>query len=424
MTQENLNEREFELINIIGKRLGSNQRDLSQHLNLSLGQTNMLIRRMVAKGYIRITQLNQKKMMYILTPKGIAEKLRKSVKYTMNTLNAIGLIKARTKNILLKLYREGQRCFYLYSEHDLATLVEIVFAELKLDGAVLTPLKEFPDEELNGILLIGKESLPPDRKNLQNRVDLIMDLSRQEAEFSAPAQDSFLNIPVFIQARMSSQRLPGKMLIEVQDKPLLSYVVDRLRFSQRAKQIVVITSCDSSDDPLAQWCLKNGVDVFRGDLQDVYGRFAAAARHYGADAFVRISGDSPLIDPEIVDEAIGIFEQGEGDLVTNVFPRSFPKGESVEVIRSKTFLEYDPRITASDEREHVTLFFYRNPQSVRIKNISNSAGDYAAHNLCVDTPDDLARFQKIVGLMDKPLTEYGWQNCLALSEEEVWQTKR
>src|SRR6185503_12552682 len=104
MTPEFVDEREFELINIIGQKLGSNQRDLSRQLSLSLGQTNMLVRRLVAKGFIRISQLNKKKVQYLLTPKGIAEKLRKSIKYTRHTLNAIGLIKDHVRDILKDVY--------------------------------------------------------------------------------------------------------------------------------------------------------------------------------------------------------------------------------------------------------------------------------------------------------------------------------
>ena len=87
MHKETLDEREFELVNIVGGQLSTNQRDLSLHMDLSLGTINMLLRRLVAKGYIRIEQLNQRKVKYILTPKGFSEKMRKSVKYTVKTLN-------------------------------------------------------------------------------------------------------------------------------------------------------------------------------------------------------------------------------------------------------------------------------------------------------------------------------------------------
>lgn len=178
MSSETLNEREFELINIIGKRLGSNQRDLSQQLNLSLGQTNILIRRLVSKGLIRISQLNKRKVQYLLTPKGISEKMRQSVKYTLNTINALGLIKSRVSVILNDLYQAGHRRFYLYGEHDLRILVEIVFRELNLKDAVLTETKDIRQEEINGVLLIGKEKVSLEGVKVKDRVDLIMEMSK------------------------------------------------------------------------------------------------------------------------------------------------------------------------------------------------------------------------------------------------------
>ena len=93
MPTETLDEREFELINIIGAQIATNQRDLSHHMDLSLGMINMLIRRLITKGYIRTKQLNQKKVEYLLTPKGFSEKTRKSIKYTIKTLNSITAIK-------------------------------------------------------------------------------------------------------------------------------------------------------------------------------------------------------------------------------------------------------------------------------------------------------------------------------------------
>lgn len=178
MTPEPLNEREFELINIIGKRLGSNQRDLSQEMNLSLGQTNMLIRRLASKGLIRISQLNKRKVQYLLTPKGLAEKMRKSVHYTLHTINAIGLIKARVASILKKLYGQGHRRFYFYGEHDLRVLVEMVFRELNLRDAVFAEVKDIATQHIDGVLLTGKEKVVLDGLDIREHVDLIMEMSK------------------------------------------------------------------------------------------------------------------------------------------------------------------------------------------------------------------------------------------------------
>src|SRR5512142_2780572 len=124
-----MDEREFELVNIIGAQLGSNQRDLSRAMELSLGMTNMLIRRLLAKGYIRIKQLNKKKVEYILTPKGFAEKMRKSVKYTLKTLNSITLVKKRLLALVKDVYDDGVREFYVLGGDDLGGLLEMVMKE-------------------------------------------------------------------------------------------------------------------------------------------------------------------------------------------------------------------------------------------------------------------------------------------------------
>jgi DNA-binding MarR family transcriptional regulator len=178
MTPEPLNEREFELINIIGKRLGSNQRDLSQEMNLSLGQTNMLIRRLASKGLIRISQLNKRKVQYLLTPKGISEKMRKSVHYTLHTINAIGLIKGRVAAILKQLYAQGHRHFFFFGEHDLRVLVEMVFRELNLKDALLSEAKDIVTQDIDGVLLIGKEKVSLEGANIKDHVDLIMEMSK------------------------------------------------------------------------------------------------------------------------------------------------------------------------------------------------------------------------------------------------------
>lgn len=157
MPPDTLNEREFELVNIIGAKLGSNQRDLSRHMELSLGMVNMLIRRLISKGYIRINQLNKKKVEYLLTPKGFTEKMRKSVKYTLKTISSIGLIRDQLKKTLADLVQKGNRHFVLLGESDFALLVEIVLKDLCKDNYTIEHIQEPPLGELKGTLLICKE---------------------------------------------------------------------------------------------------------------------------------------------------------------------------------------------------------------------------------------------------------------------------
>lgn len=157
MPEDKLNEREFELVNIVGAKIASNQRDLSRHLDLSLGLTNMLLRRLVVKGYIRIRQLNNRKVEYMLTPKGFAEKMRKSIKYTVKTINSIGMIRARLKETLSSLYEKGDRKFVILGQSDLAVLVEGVLKEVG-EGNEVSRLSEPPSGPIEGVLLICKEN--------------------------------------------------------------------------------------------------------------------------------------------------------------------------------------------------------------------------------------------------------------------------
>lgn len=178
MIKETLTEREFELVNIVGAEIANNQRDISHHMDLSLGTINMLIRRLMSKGYIRIEQLNQRKVKYILTPKGFAEKMRKSVKYTLKTLNSITLIKERLKEIITDVYNSGERNFYVLGESDLALLVERAFEEAHVGNYQFTYIKEIPATRLDGTVFICKEDIKPHPENADNSIDLIMELSK------------------------------------------------------------------------------------------------------------------------------------------------------------------------------------------------------------------------------------------------------
>ncbi|OGX18962.1 MAG: hypothetical protein A2Y04_05125 [Omnitrophica WOR_2 bacterium GWC2_45_7] len=181
MPKDTLNEREFELINIIGSNLGSNQRDLSRQLDLSLGLTNMLIRRLVAKGFIRISQLNKRKVQYLLTPKGFSEKMRKSVKYTLKTIHSMGLIKERIKEVVVKLYTEGERHFTVLGKSDFALLIEMVFKDMGMTDYKITYVEEFPPGNIKGTLLICKEDIQRDKINSIPMINLVQELARDQS---------------------------------------------------------------------------------------------------------------------------------------------------------------------------------------------------------------------------------------------------
>lgn len=194
---------------------------------------------------------------------------------------------------------------------------------------------------------------------------------------------------IFIQARMSSARFPGKMLAPFRGRPLIAQVLERLRQFSLHSRVVVLTSLDQTDDPLADFVTNRcGVPVFRGDLDNVVARFQSALVEYPCDWFVRISGDSPLIDASLVDAMIG-FSGSDHDLVSNVVRRTFPPGQSVECVRADVFRALDSSVLTPDQREHVTKVFYDRPGDWRLLSVICEDSGWAGTRMVVDHLDDL-----------------------------------
>ncbi len=196
-----------------------------------------------------------------------------------------------------------------------------------------------------------------------------------------------------IQARMSSRRLPGKVLLPLQGKPLLQYVVETAQAV--GLEAVVATSDEVSDNPIEVWAHRFGVPCYRGPLDDVLGRFRGACEAYPSDVFFRINADSPLVSGELLEMAMARHESGDWDVVTNVRPRTFPPGISVEALRTEVFLHAEPEILDPADREHVVPFFYRHPDRFRIHNIAATESWEGCH-LAVDTAEDLARVSDLL----------------------------
>ena len=143
------------------------------------------------------------------------------------------------------------------------------------------------------------------------------------------------------------------------------------------------------------------------------GRLLETIKLKKAKSFVRINGDSPLLDPKIVNRAIQTYRKGDYDLVTNVFPRSFPVGQSVEVIRTSSFVTAYKKMSTTDHFEHVTKYYYEHPDEFRIRNFSNER-DLSSYRLVVDTLEDLKRIEEIICSMTKPHTEYSLNDLIDL----------
>jgi spore coat polysaccharide biosynthesis protein SpsF len=197
-----------------------------------------------------------------------------------------------------------------------------------------------------------------------------------------------------IQARTDSTRLPNKALLDLQGKPLIIHVVERMKHTTLINELILATTSRSIDIPLTKLIENQGVPVFRGDCDDVLDRYYKAARQYKAKVVVRITGDCPLIDPRIADLVIQFFLQHDYDYVTNRLHPTYPDGLDVEVFSFDALEKAWKNATLSSEREHVTSFIWKHPNQFTLYNIKNPV-DYSSYRWTVDQEEDLLFVREI-----------------------------
>ncbi len=173
-----------------------------------------------------------------------------------------------------------------------------------------------------------------------------------------------------IEARMSSSRLPGKVLADIGGAPALTRLLRRLRRAARVDDVVLATSTSPADDVLASWAEAEQVAAFRGSEDDVLGRVVGAHEAMESEVIVEVCGDMPLIDPEVVDMAVETFLANECDVVTATVHPSFPQGTEPQVFRYADLAEVAAKIADAAVREHVSLYFYEHPEFYRILHLA------------------------------------------------------
>jgi spore coat polysaccharide biosynthesis protein SpsF len=195
---------------------------------------------------------------------------------------------------------------------------------------------------------------------------------------------------------MTSSRLPGKVMAPVLGEPMIGRQVERLRRARRIDRLVIATSTDPSDDPLAAYCDGLDLAVFRGPLDDVLDRFRGAlALNRDAEAVVRLTADCPLADPELIDRVVEHHHEAGADYTSNTLgTRTYPHGVDTEVIRPAVLAEAAERATDPYEREHVTPYIYRRPEVYRLEGISQATSQ-ADLRWTVDLPEDLAFVREV-----------------------------
>jgi spore coat polysaccharide biosynthesis protein SpsF len=216
-----------------------------------------------------------------------------------------------------------------------------------------------------------------------------------------------------VQARTSSSRLPGKILADLGGRPMLARVVERALAARRVDRVVVATSDQPEDDPVPELCASLGVNCHRGSLDDVLDRFYQAASPYRPAAVVRLTGDCPLLDPQVIDRVVEEFQRGGADYVSNTLTPTYPDGLDVEVM-SLTALERAWReAELVSQREHVTLYIWQNSDYkggalFRARNVAHER-DLSSLRWTVDEPADL----ELVRAIYSGLEAAGQEPCLS-----------
>ncbi|MCP4569147.1 MAG: hypothetical protein GY841_16355 [FCB group bacterium] len=222
-----------------------------------------------------------------------------------------------------------------------------------------------------------------------------------------------MKINIIIQARMSSTRFPGKMLYEIQGKPLLQYLIESMQKCKTTDGLIVATSHLPSDDPIEEFCISVGAQCFRGRLNNVAERFNRCIDAYPCNAFVRVCGDSPLLDWRIVDRLVQIYrgknpEGKEFDLVTNVGCPTTPAGQHAEVVNSDTFDRELVWWMSDEQREHVTKVFYDNEEFYDIFRVITKP-----LRMVVDTEKDMKRFQEWIEILGTEPYNFNYREMVA-----------
>jgi len=196
---------------------------------------------------------------------------------------------------------------------------------------------------------------------------------------------------------MGSTRLPGKTLVEVEGKPLLQHLLERLRASEYLDKTVIATTDLPHDDSIENYCIANKVPCFRGSSDDVLERITEAYLAHGADTGVVVYGDGPLIDPEIIDQTIQVYQASDSfDFVGNDLITTYPGGMEVEVFSIDAICQARLLCTNKSIREHGTLFLRLNPNLFRIHNVeAEGALRRPDLSLEVDTEEDLMVFERV-----------------------------
>lgn len=210
-----------------------------------------------------------------------------------------------------------------------------------------------------------------------------------------------MTVNISIEARMTSSRLPGKVLKPINNKPNLEIMIQRVKKAKLVDNIIVATTTNKTDDIIVQWCIENNIDYFRGSENNVFDRVLKTHQHFNSDIIVELTGDCPLLDPMLIDEAISIYLNNSYDYILNDLETTYPVGMGVQVYSLATLLSVstDRELTYED-KEHVSPYLYTSgkyniynikaPQELTMPELS----------VTLDTQEDFELIQTICSSFD------------------------
>ncbi|MDF3820171.1 glycosyltransferase family protein [Leptospira sp. 96542] len=222
-----------------------------------------------------------------------------------------------------------------------------------------------------------------------------------------------------IEARMTSSRLPGKVLLPVLGKPILGYLFDRLKKVTLIDEIVLATTINKADDPIVDYAKSEGISVFRGSEDDVLLRVVDAAKYVGGDIIIEITGDCPIIDPELIDQCIQLYKFNNASYVGNAHVRSYPDGMDVQVFSLADLQKSGEMTNDKLDREHVSLFMRNHPEIFpHLHMVAPTSIFWPELGLTLDEKEDFELLKSIIEYfysIQKPY--FGIYDCVSFLKE-------
>ena len=210
-----------------------------------------------------------------------------------------------------------------------------------------------------------------------------------------------VNKVAIIQARISSTRLPGKVLKPLAGKTVLEHIVGRVSCANLVDQVVVATTNNLADKEITSLCKKKGIDYFCGSELNVLERYYKAAKAYNAEVVIRVTSDDPLKDPQVINKAIKIFFQNDYDYVSNTIKPTYPDGLDVEVFSFDALARAYSKAILTSEKEHVTPYIWKNPVLFKLHNFKSET-DFSYMRWTLDTEEDYEFIKIIYDKVYKP----------------------